>query len=327
MVASEDGSSCDYVVIDRERAVNVVASGITRAEILYGNHFRMKSVEDALWNTARAAAGAVRTGLQSTTDIALDPTNLVGGGAAKAGARGVAVGGWDFAASAIGIAFEAIPRLDDTLVVRVWGHRGTTKVQLLNAVNRCLAHFFGGNITILALANVALQGAEYDLNLDESGRYAEFSLRTLRGPLFGALAGFTAAFQSAWNQYGDGKKLPIFGATPSDLLGLGGQEQGIRDAVDGFVKGFTFPLQGINNLTSEEIDGVTSRNRDPNDPASDPLPSLPPPGGRGTRGNYVGSLVTAALQSPCQFLGVQQITASSQDDREGYLEQQKILKK
>lgn len=281
VAVAEDGSSADYVIVDRERAINVVAKGVTRIELIFGNHFRYGGVENAAWDIAQGFAQAVTEAQKA----AASASNVPIVGPVQGEAMGTTVGIPALVNVVIGAARNNLPRLDDSLIVRVWGDPTSTRKQLIDAIEICMMKIMaslnvgdlaaqvnkavskyvtdpaiakivttltgpiGSFVTnVFGTAALIFSGFDYDLHVDLTGRYAEATLKTKRGPVAGLLA----------------------------------------SAVDAVVGGMKKSVA----YTAVDIEGVTSSD------STMANPNLP--NDQNTRSRYVENLITAALTKSCE---------------------------
>ncbi len=147
--ASADGTQVDYLLVDRERAINLIFQGLTHAEIIFGSNYLSIGVENIIW---------------SGIDVA-NPFTIARGDKSHPGWLDVS-----------GFFRKGAPSLNHLMEARVWGSGLTTRQQLLNALN-AIQQFFMSRWTD------GLSGLHISASADMMGRYAEMKIATIRGPV------------------------------------------------------------------------------------------------------------------------------------------------
>jgi len=160
VAASEDGTSLDYVTIDRQQASNIIAKGVSRIE--------------ALWTTGCITPGAEEFAVQ----VGEATFETIASGADAVGVDGIANPGkaaTNVLRKGVGVAKTIrnnIPRFVNTFVVRVWGmpkskRRALSQVALLVVIK---------TLGTLRLVAAPLGPVSVFLTCDLAGRFVELKV-------------------------------------------------------------------------------------------------------------------------------------------------------
>jgi len=196
VTALEDGSRLDYKIVDREKASNIVAQGVTRITAIYSQGLKKPSHEDAI----RAIGGAVVASAANITELGGRAVGAIGGGFTGSaplkileqfGNLGGAIAaeqmrsGWRIG-QAVG---DQVPRFYHTLKVEVWGNRNANRTNLQSVARQVLNKKVGQ-------LNLAFGGLDYSVTHDLMGKYVRLDAQLLSGPTQGAIDQLFRAFNA-----------------------------------------------------------------------------------------------------------------------------------
>lgn len=165
VIASEDGTRLDYVLVDREKPFNytpsVVARGVTRIEAFYTNGFsRRLGTEETLIRGLQVAGEAILLGpLGAATDPAIGLREAI-----HLGFREFEIG------------LDSVPRFSQRVVCRVWGNRASTRAVLYSVAIQVFSSKIGNDPLQVGSGSV-------DVTEDLMGKFVELSGVVTLGPI------------------------------------------------------------------------------------------------------------------------------------------------
>jgi hypothetical protein len=264
VAVEDDNATVDYVVVDREQPINLIAKGITRIEATITQGIRNPGLEAM----GDAALSAFAEGIGNTAAIfggGGGGGDAVTGSAKAAGSVALGLGAVALqTALKVGLAiYRNLPRTFGNASVRVWGQRGTSKLTLYTAGQTVL-------LSRISLLQGLTAQSEASVTEDVAGQYIQLDLSYICGPILSMVGLVNKAAAAIGN------------APPKTLA------QAIAAAKKlGAQFAFGFPT-----FKPGDVPGILT--------SADVTPGQTPPGDGGTRGTYLGQLVAAALLGPGQ---------------------------
>lgn len=173
VAVDEDGATVDYVVVDREQPINLIAKGVTRIEATFTAGIRNPGAEAM----AMGVLGAVGEGLaQAITIQACAAANATAVAAVPAVTTGLGTVALATGLNMARAIYNNLPKTYGSMSIRVWGQRGTSKDLLYNVAKKVL-------LTRMNLFNLFTASTNCSVTEDVAGRFVSLDASFECGPV------------------------------------------------------------------------------------------------------------------------------------------------